>query len=86
VSARDEQYERYSRERFDKHLKATSDRLRQLADEVDRVDTYRSNIARPPALVVADVIHAIQWGVANLPLQALASAANDIIEIERSQP
>lgn len=85
MSDGDEQYERYSRERFDRQVKEVAKRLRDLADEVDRVQTYRSNMARPTALVVGDVIHAIQWGVANLPLQSLASTANDINEIERDR-
>lgn len=84
MSARDDQFEHYSRERFDRQVREVAARLRSLADEVDRIETYRSGIARPPALVVGDVVHAIQWGVANLPLQALASTANDIHEIERS--
>jgi hypothetical protein len=85
MSERDDQYESYSRERFAKQLEAVAAKLRDLADEVARVQTYRSGIARPPVLVVGDVVHAIQWGFANLPLDALASSASDIHEIERQR-
>jgi len=82
----DDRYEEFSRERLDKGVQGIAERLRAVADEVARVQTYnRAGIARPPALVVGDVIHVIQWGVANLPLQTLASTAADIHEIERTR-
>ena len=85
MSDRDDQFEHYSRERFDKQVATIAAKLHDLADEVARIETYRTGIARPPAIVAADVVHAIQWGIANLPLESLLSTANDIYEIERQR-
>lgn len=72
------QYERFRNE----HNKI-ADRLRSLADEVERVPllNHRGE-RRQPVAVVGNITHVVLWGVANLKLDLMASWAESVYEVE----
>lgn len=72
------QYERFRNER-----NKIADRLRSLADEVERVPllNHRGE-RRQPVAVVGNVTHVVLWGVANLKLDLMASWAESVYETE----
>ncbi len=71
---------------YDRRLATIVQRLRDLADEVERDGKPRPNITRRDGAVVTDdyigaaanAIHAVTWGVANLNLDGLVATASDV--------
>ena len=73
------------RQRLTDEKDKIAQRLRDLADAVDRVRTHEPGGAtmREPVTIVGDVTHTVLWGVANLRLDMLASWAQSVYELER---
>lgn len=56
-------------------------KLREMADDVDRVAVLDLKAdRRDPTRVVTDVTHVVLWGVANLHLDTFTSQAGEIYE------
>lgn len=72
----------YSAELFERDVVKIAERLRWLADEVEREGKARPNPTRddptPDFSRAAErVVHAIMWGMANLSLDSIVNAADE---------
>jgi hypothetical protein len=65
---------RYLRESFAKNVGAITARLRQLAEDIEQ---HGERYADDPLRAAAVIQNEIMWGMANLHLDALTSAAAD---------
>lgn len=67
--------------RLEKNKTALAARLRDLADEVDRISMVRhGDVRRQPIDIVAEVDHTLKWGMVNLPLGQMFTWAGAIYE------
>lgn len=72
------------RKRFIAEKGKIAERLRALADEVDRIAVYAPDGGmREPSEIVGQVTHTVLWGVANARLDMMASWATGVYELER---
>jgi hypothetical protein len=80
----DNRYSAVAAERFDAKIAETADRLRHMAEEVERDGRARKNFMRKPddrpdyIYAAQRVIHTVTWGLANLNLDGLVSVADEV--------
>lgn len=68
-------------ERLEKNKAAVAQRLRDLADDIDRISmTNRQGEKRDPIGIVGEVEHTLKWGIVNAPLGAMFTWAGAIYE------
>lgn len=78
------------RTRFRNEVLQTADRLRAMADEIERIrfEDHRGR-ERQPVTIVGEVTHIVLWGVANLKLETIIGQAEslyDLRDYEAGQP
>lgn len=72
------------RQRLQTKKDTIAQKLRAMADEIDRIPVIdAAGDHRPPTAIVAQVVHAVTWGVANLHLDSLVTHAGSIEETRR---
>lgn len=82
----DTRHSTFQRSRYEKHLDRVHDQLVALADEVRRSGTPRADDPAAYVQAVADAQRTLAWGLANLNMDTLASAASDLtvaVDLER---
>lgn len=73
-----------SRRRFWSTRDKVAAKLHEIANDVQRIEEHDSRgKQRELAAVLGQTLHVVLWGVANLPLQQMASWAESAYEIER---
>jgi hypothetical protein len=71
----------FYRSHYERTLANIAGNLRELADRVERdgrLRPVRVAEGRDASWSASQVVHAVQWGMANLPLQLLIQSASDI--------
>ena len=72
---------RMHREAFESGIWRRADRLRKLADDLDRIAARVADVPTPGtrsyATLAGSVQHTVLWGLANLSLDSLTSDAHD---------
>lgn len=70
------------RARFHNEVLRTADRLRAMADEIERIrfEDHRGH-ERQPVAIVGEVTHIVLWGVANLKLETIAGQAESLYDL-----
>lgn len=71
----------HARRRLSESITAVAERLRELADDVDRISTMDGKGAyRQPMSVASQVHHAVSEGVNNLRVDTVLNNAGDVYE------